>query len=64
MKPGDRVAFRDPVQAREHDLAEGAVGRVVEVMALVGEGEHAVVDFAEGRVVAGIDVGDLVPAEG
>jgi hypothetical protein len=59
VKPGDAVGFREPARARDHGLAEGARGRIVEIMALAGEGERAVIAFADGRVVAGIPVEDL-----
>lgn len=63
LEPGDAVGFREPALASGYELPEGAVGRIVEIMAPAGEVARAVVAFADGRVVAGISVDDLV-AEG
>lgn len=62
LKPGDAVAFREAAGAQAHGIDGGARGRIVEIMALAGEGERAVVEFGEGLVVAGIPLEELRPA--
>lgn len=62
LKPGDAVGFREPALAGPHGVDGGSIGRIVEIMAPAGEAGRAVVEFADGHVVSGIPMDDLVPA--